>query len=153
MSLLHMKIIKKKENKMTKTNLEQYKRELAKIFYQEYGNPAAIFGKIKTNCDSNIRSNYGETYMYDVLDWMSQPCKECTLSDTERKYLSAVIRPFKKDVCTVCKKYIQSCSGLSYEYLVVKLSNERWGFPKFVEGTMYKGMELDKEYSLEKLGL
>ena len=64
-----------------------------------------------------------------------------------------MIRPFKENVCTVCKKYIQSCSGLSYEYIVVKLSGERWVFPKFVEGTMYKGMELDKEYSLEELGL
>lgn len=85
--------------------------------------------------------------------WLLEEYKEPILEETERKYLSDVIRPFKKDVCTVCKKYVQSCSGLSYEYLVVKLSNERWGFPKFVEGTMYKGMELDKEYSLEKLGL
>lgn len=138
---------------MAKTNLEQYKRELDKIFYQEYGNPAAIFGKIKTNCDSNIRSNYGETYMYDVLDWMSQPYKERILNDTEREYLSAVLRPFWKNICTVCKKSTQSYSGLSYEYLVVNLSTERWCFPKFVEGTMYKGLELGKGYTLEELGL
>ena len=88
-----------------------------------------------------------------AMEWLLEEYKEPILNDTERKYLSAVIRPFKKDVCTVCKKYVQSCSGLSYEYLVVKLSSERWGFPKFVEGTMYKGMELDKEYTLEELGL
>lgn len=85
--------------------------------------------------------------------WLLEEYKEPILNDKEREYLAAAIRPFKKHVCTVCKKYVQSCSGLSYEYIVVKISTERWGFPKFVEGTMYKGMELDKEYSLEELGL
>ena len=85
--------------------------------------------------------------------WLLEEYKESILNDKEREYLAAVIRPFKKHVCTVCKKYVQSCSGLNYEYIVVKLGTERWGFPKFVEGTMYKGMELDKEYSLEELGL
>ena len=138
---------------MSETNLEHYKRELGKIFYQGCPNPAAMFYKINKNYDSNIRSSYGQTYADDILDWMAKPFKGPILNDTERKYLSAVIRPFKKDVCTVCKKYVQSCSGLSYEYIVVKLSNERWGFPKFIEGTMYKGMEVNKEYSLEELGL
>ena len=138
---------------MSETNLEHYKRELGKIFYQGCPNPAAMFDKIKKNYDSNIRSSYGQTYADDILDWMAKPFKGPILNDTEREYLAAVIRPFKKNVCTVCKKYVQSCSGLSYEYLVVKLSNERWGFPKSVEGTMYRGLELDKEYSLEELGL
>ena len=138
---------------MSKTNLEHYQKELEKILNEEFANASVVFDKVKKNCDSNIRSCCWSTYTRDILEWMSQPYKEPFLNDTERKYLSAVIRPFKKDVCTVCKKYVQSCSGLSYEYLVVKLSNERWGFPKFVEGTMYKGMELDKEYSLEELGL
>ena len=88
-----------------------------------------------------------------LVNWLLQDYKEPILEEDEREYLAAVIRPFKKHVCTVCKKYVQSCSGLSYEYIVVKLGTERWGFPKFVEGTMYKNMELDKEYSLEELGL
>lgn len=88
-----------------------------------------------------------------AMKWLLEEYKESILNDKEREYLAAVIRPFKKHVCTVCKKYVQSCSGLSYEYIVVKLGTERWGFPKFVEGTMYKGMELEREYSLEELGL
>lgn len=132
---------------MAKTNLEQYKRELAKIFYQEYGNPAAIFGKIKTNCDSNIRSNYGETYMYDVLDWMSQPCKECTLSDTERKYLSAVIRPFRKDVVAISK--FKTWDNRSQYIHIEMKSNYSSSLPVFPKGTMYKGMEDGRYYSLK----
>lgn len=138
---------------MTKTNLEHYQKELEKILNEEFANTSVVFDKVKKNCDSNIRSCCWTTYTRDILEWMSQPYKEPILNDTEREYLAAVIRPFKENDCTVCKKYIQSCSGLSYEYIVVKLSTERWGFPKFVEGTMYRNMELDKEYSLEELGL
>lgn len=138
---------------MTETNLEHYKKELGKIFYEGYGNYGAIYSRIKTNLDSNIHTEYGQTYIDDILDWMAQPYKGPILDDVEKEYLSAVIKPFRKNACTVCKKYIQSCSGLSYEYIVVKLGTERWGFPKFVEGTMYRNMELDKEYSLEELGL
>lgn len=138
---------------MTKTNLEHYQKELEKILNEEFIDTSVVFDKIKKNCDSNIRSCCWTTYTRDILEWMSQPYKEPILDEVEREYLKAVIRPFKENVCTVCKKYFQSCSGLPYEYIVVKLSNERWGFPKFVEGTMYKSMELDKEYSLEELGL
>lgn len=138
---------------MSKTNLEHYKKELEKILNEEFANTSVVFDKVKKNCDSNIHSDCWTTYTRDILEWMAQPYKEPILNDTEREYLAAVIRPFKENVCTVCKKYIQSYSGLSYEYILVKISTERWGFPKFVEGTMYKNMELDKEYSLEELGL
>lgn len=104
-------------------------------------------------CNTEVyKANYYENKK-SLVDWLLQDYKEPILEEDEREYLAAVIRPFKENVCTVCKKYIQSCSGLSYEYIVVKLNAERWGFPKFVEGTMYKGMKLDKEYSLEELGL
>ena len=106
-------------------------------------------GKAAIDCSHTSCEECQEKF----FKWLLEEYKEPILDDAERKYLSAVIRPFKENVCTVCKKYIQSCSGLSYEYIVVKISTERWGFPKFVEGTMYKGMELDKEYSLEELGL
>lgn len=138
---------------MSKTNLEHYQKELEKIFNEELLSPSDAFDKVKTNCDSNIRSCCWTTYTRDILEWMSQPYKEPILNDAEKEYLSAVIRPFKENVCTVCKKYIQSCSGLSYEYIVVKISTERWGFPKFIEGTMYKGMKENREYTLEELGL
>lgn len=46
---------------MTETNLEHYKKELGKIFYEGCFNPAAMFDKVKKNCDSDIRSSYGQT--------------------------------------------------------------------------------------------
>lgn len=48
------------------------------------------------------------------------------LNEAERQYLSAVIRPFRDQVQSITK---------------------------FEDSTMYKGMELGKEYTLEELGL
>lgn len=138
---------------MSKTNLEHYKEDLKEIVKINFDNPRGVIKKIRETFGCQIKVERGEYATDAILEWMAQPYKEPILNDKEREYLAAVIRPFKKYVCTVCKKYVQSCSGLSYEYIVVKLSTERWGFPKFVEGTMYRNMELDKEYSLEELGL
>lgn len=145
-----MKIIKKKENKMTKKNLEQYKRELGEIFYEECDNQAEMFEKIKTKCDSNIRSRYGQTYVDDILDWMAKPYKVPILDDAERKYLSDVIRPFRKEVATISK--FNSFGGSQYIYIGMKDSRGS-NLPTFPKGTMYKGMIEGMHYSLKELGL
>lgn len=135
---------------MTKTNLEQYKRELGEIFYKECDNQAEMFEKIKTKCDSNIRSRYGQTYVDDILDWMAKPYKVPILDDAERKYLSDVIRPFRKEVATISK--FNSFGGSQYIYIGMKDSRGS-NLPTFPKGTMYKGMIEGMHYSLKELGL
>lgn len=136
---------------MTKTNLEHYKKELGKIFYEGCFNPAAMFAKIKTNYDSNIRSRYGQTYADDILDWMAQPYKEPILDDAEKEYLSAVIKPFRNKVKHIA---IWDTCGGSKHFVHIKLYDEDCiNFPNFKPNAMYKGMELRKEYTLKELGL
>lgn len=141
----------KKEKDMKETNLDYYKRELGKIFYQGCGNPAAMFDKIKTKCDSNIHSNYGQTYIEDILEWMSQPHKEPILDDKEREYLSAVIKPFKNDVAYIKKSRFFS-EPLQFIYISLK---DEWTIKLnlFEAGSQYKGMEEHKKYTVEELGL
>lgn len=78
--------------------------------------------------------------------------KEPVLDSTERKYLSAVIKPFRKDV-----KYIRkngSCFLSEMEVIVAILKNDdSMIFPYFKKGMMYKGMQINKKYTLEELGL
>lgn len=136
---------------MTKTNLEQYKRELGEIFYKECDNQAEMFEKIKTKCDSNIRSRHGQTYVDDILDWMAQPYKEQILDDAEKAYLSAVIRPFRNKIDTISKFQTWDESS-QYIYISMK-DNHIATLPVFPKGTMYKGMEGGKHYSLKELGL
>lgn len=135
---------------MTETNLEHYKKELGKIFYEGCFNPAAMFAKIKTNYDSNIRSNYGQTYADDILEWMSQPYKEPILDEGERKYLSDVIRPFRNKIDTISK--FNTFDDRQYIYIETK-DNHFAILPYFPKGTMYKGMKEEKHYSLKELGL
>lgn len=73
------------------------------------------------------------------------------LDDVEKRYLSAVIRPFRKRV-----DYIMKISDpLSYdkEYIFIKLDEDSVSLPYFKIGTMYQGMELERAYTLEELGL
>lgn len=73
------------------------------------------------------------------------------LDGAEKRYLSAVIKPFRKHVQNIAK-YLTY--GNTEEYIIIQIdSSERVNFPHFKVGTMYKGMELDREYTLEELGL
>lgn len=131
-------------------NFEKYKDYLVKAI--ALCNSDELLKLAGIDLTEVYKANYYENKK-SLVDWLLQDYKEPILEEDEREYLAAVIRPFKENVCTVCKKYIQSYSGLSYEYIVVKLNAERWGFPKFVEGTMYKGMKENKKYTLKELGL
>ena len=75
------------------------------------------------------------------------------LEPAEKKYLSAVIKPFRSKVYAIAKYddgddnyYIQIMikQNVYFEYI---------DLPYFKKGTMYKGMELKKEYTVEQLGL
>ena len=73
------------------------------------------------------------------------------LDDVEKRYLSAVIRPFRKRVDSVMK--ISDPLGYEKEYIFIKLDEDSFSLPYFKTGTMYQGMELEKVYTLEELGL
>lgn len=72
------------------------------------------------------------------------------LDDVERKYLSAVIKPFRNKVKSISK----GASEANQEFIVIDCKNGDETFlPWFKAGTMYKGMERYKKYTLEELGL
>lgn len=81
---------------------------------------------------------------------MTLEVQDPMLDETERKYLSGVIRPFKDRV-----RYIQKIaySLEEKEFIVIVCISGNIIFPYFKKGSMYKNMELNKEYTLEELGL
>lgn len=82
--------------------------------------------------------------------WLEEEYDSKILTDKENAYLSAVIKPFREKVKSIEKVNF----GEEYlEYLRICLENEHISFPYFREGTMYKGMEVNKRYALEELGL
>lgn len=72
------------------------------------------------------------------------------LDDTEKRYLKAVIRPFKNKVNHISKEdcYDGDC------YISIELDDgEDINLPYFKKETMYNGMEEDKKYTLKELEL
>lgn len=73
------------------------------------------------------------------------------LDDVEKKYLSDIIKPFRKRV-----DYIKKMSdpfGSDKEYIFIKLDEDSFVLPYFKTGTMYQGMELERAYTLKELRL
>lgn len=83
-----------------------------------------------------------------MLAWLEEEYKPQILTDKEKAYLSAVIKPFREKV-----GYVKKIDCGKREFLKIYLEDDNIPFPFFTKGTMYKGMEADKEYTLEELGL
>lgn len=109
-----------------------------------------ISGETRFNDDE--KSKLIETNFKNVKAKLIIEIKELILDEAERRYLSGVIRPFKDEVTDIIK--YKSYDFENKEYIVIHCNqSETTMFPYFDKGTMYKGMELDKEYTLEELGL
>ena len=67
----------------------------------------------------------------------------------------AVIKPFRDRIISIRKyKYNQDeYIGIYVKYYAETDKSEMITLPLFKEGTMYKGIELKKYYTLEELGL
>ena len=85
------------------------------------------------------------------FNWLEQEYKPPILDDVEKAYLSAVIKPFREKV--KCIRKINHSSVNDDQFLYIVLANDRCGLPNFKKGTMYKGMEEDRDYTLKELGL
>ena len=73
------------------------------------------------------------------------------LSPKEKEYLSNVIRPFRNSI--ICVRKIINEFYNDEDYIVIYTYNGTLKFPPFKKGSMYQGMELNKEYTLEDLNL
>ena len=142
-----------KEKEMKETNLQHYKEDFEKILTFNYNNPRGLIKLIREKFGCKIELKSGELPTTAILEWMLQPYERPILDDVEREYLSVVLRPFRKNIRSVYKSDFHLYNGKKYEYIVVMLNNGSWGFPKFYDGTMYKGMKTNKEYTLKELGL
>lgn len=140
----------KKEKKMKETNLQHYKEELKKMFNENYDEPGKIVFKIKKGIDESIETDCYSSYTNDILEWMARPYKEPILDEGERKYLSDVIRPFRKKIDTISK--FHTANTMQYIYFQMKDKNG-WTLPLFKKDTMYKGMVQGRHYTLDELGL
>lgn len=85
-----------------------------------------------------------------IFDWLLSEYKELLLTDSEKNYLSSIIKPFRDRVT-----YIGKISE-TYQRSFIEIGIERDMeiiLPSFMDCQMYLGMETDKKYTLEEPGL
>lgn len=85
-----------------------------------------------------------------AIEWLLEEYKP-VLDEVEREYLSSVIKPFKKRVNSVRKCF----NNIDYQ-IIISLDNGKTlcQLPRFpLSSEMYKGMDSNKWYTLEELGL
>ena len=136
-------------------NIEKYKDEIIEE-YQNLMKTTAIDG------DGNRMNKAIRTIAYkhcrkiligasNPFKWLCEEYKDLILDDVEREYLSSVIKPFRKKI-----SYIRKSKDLSEgkKYIKIELCNgDTMYFPYLANDAMYKGMKLDRNYTLEELGL
>lgn len=98
----------------------------------------------------------------DFVDFLNLTVKEDILDKEERKYIKNIVRPFRNKVTSIYKSQYNDMS----EYIVIIYQDIYYGeyygentierriyLPNFRANTMYKGMSLNKDYTLEELGI
>ena len=131
-----------------------------KIISKKNGDQYITYGVEKTFTKSDLKDGDKCTLKYfndDVsIVKVERPVKyetlfereEEILDETEKRYLSNVIKPFRDKV-----KAIEKVS-YSREFIKIYIKEDELTIlPYFEKGTMYKGMKENKEYTLKELGL
>lgn len=130
-------------------NKEKY--DLTKLTFKIEGenNPSQVFKILDgTNVIFEKPILLNRVSLSLFLSWLEEEYKPEILTDKEKAYLSAVIKPFRKKM-----EYVNKIDCEKKEFLKIYLKDDSISFPFFTKGTMYKGMEADKKYTLEELGL
>lgn len=132
-------------------NIERYKKELETRTI----NLDCYMQTLKANIErrtlnGNCASKTCEECRKENLEWLLSEYKEPILDDAEKRYLRGVIRPFRNMVAFIKKTC--NCGGFKWIEIAVK-GNRTITLPGFKNDEMYKGMKLEKEYTIEELGL
>lgn len=132
---------------------ENKMKEVAKLLGVEMGVPFKIKGfapnytikKYDGLCDEN---SYRCNEMLRKLLNGEYEIEQPILTQKEKTYLEGVLRPFKDSVLNIEKN--QNGYG---QWICIEFKEDNFGLPYFEKDTMYKGMELNRQYTLEELGL
>ena len=85
------------------------------------------------------------------VKWLFEDSEEPVLDDVEREFLSATIKPFRKKIAYIVKD--QDFDDGKQCIRIILQNGDGMHFPYLDDDAMYKGMEVNKEYSLEELDL
>lgn len=132
-------------------NKEKY--DLTKLTFKIEGenNPSQVFKILDgTNVVFEKPILLNRVSLSLFLSWLEEEYKPTILTEKEKAYLSAVIKPFRKNIMSIIKR--RSIAN-EKEFIFIESKREFFSLPFFEKDTMYKGMKYGKRYTLEELGL
>lgn len=123
-------------------NIEKYKDEI-------YENLSCGFNI--SYCLSKVYEEHTNDFNLEkekIFDWLLSECRELLLTDSERNYLSSIIKPFRDKVT-----YIGMFQEGNYKsYIEIGIDGDlEIALPSFPNNKMYLGMKMDKKYTLDEL--
>lgn len=130
-------------------NIEKYKEEILKYAGNKYSMMCLIYEDIMKKNDC---TGYCSKCKRETIEWLTSEYKEPILTDEEKEYLSAVIKPFKNSIQYIGKFKLDD----GFQQIRITYEGEHYAsvieLPPF-DNDMYKGMGIGKFYSLEELDL
>ena len=137
-------------------NIEKYKEEIKNAFIEQTAIGCATKKSREGNCNDELDCN---TCCLKSFNWLLEEYKEPIkpiLTEKEKAYLKNVIEPYGNNTAYVCRFITET---LRKEFLSICINVDENSINSFeiplIHGlkTWYKNMVLDKEYTLEELGL
>ena len=133
-------------------NKEKYAKEIVELAVNNE-TIALIDNKpiscMKIKCDDCERHTNLGCFNHILTKWANSEYKEPILDEVEKEYLSNVIKPWREKTISIIKVRVNED-----DFISIRLKNgEKVNLPWFKKSTMYKGMEANKVYTLEELGL
>ena len=131
------------------------------------GNLCVYDGKPKKEVSRWISNDYEYlcyfNHLFSAIKWEDEEPTRIrdiynpqVLDNAEREYLKTVLKPFHENVAYVEKVHYYPMNGgtsSSLAFLFIKLHDGKLEFPNFDSGKMYLGMELNKKYKMDELGI
>ena len=112
-----------------------------------------VGGHLKQNYQK-VKGNIYQNNQSAIKVFQNKNCNSI-LDNEEKKYLEAVLRPFKDEIGDIIKE----TSFLDTDLYRIRIDGKEGSslatinFSWFKGNTMYQGMEPDRDYTLEELGL
>lgn len=132
-------------------NIEKFKDEILKYAGYRHSLMCLIYENImkKNDCTGCCSKCKRET-----IEWLTSEYKEPILTDKEKIIIKNILKafePFGKEVSYITKErwnYDENCCYLNFKY-----GDDNFGTLTFNSDKLFVGMELDKAYTPEELGL
>ena len=129
-------------------NIEKYREEILKYAGNKYSMMCLIYEDImkKNGC-----TGYCSKCKRETIEWLTSEYKESILTDEEKACLKKIIKPKRDSVIYIRKTAF--LKGTENEFTNIVIATKGTLEAVATPDMPFEGMKLEREYTLEELGL